>query len=123
MEENFEYQVKPAPTKETHEIEGVAEIKATILAWQCYDQGRKEYWDGIRDTMPQEPKEGVQEVERRYPRAAVYLVAEEWVDSRIPILIRLGKQAQERLQDGEDHNTVLEDMLSRYDVFKMAQEG
>lgn len=53
----------------------------------------------------------------------VLIAAEAWINSDVPILIRLGKQAQERLQDGEDPNTVLTDMLNRYDAFKLAQEG
>lgn len=123
MEDIFVYQVNPAEVKPGAVIEGIDEIQAVTLAWRCYDQGRKDYWNGIRDTMPQEPKEGIQEVERRYPRAAVYLAAEKWVNSREPIMIRLGKEAQERLLNGDDPDAVLTDMVNRHDAFKLAQEG
>ena len=123
MEDIFVYKVNPASVKPGAIIEGIDEIQNIVMAWRCYDQGRKDYWDGLQDTMPEKPKEGVQEVEKRYPVASAYLYAEEWVDSREPIKIRLGKQAQLRLLDGDDPDTVLNDMRASLDAFKLAQEG
>ena len=121
MEDMFVY--NPASVIPDALVKGIEAIKNVTLAWRCYDQGRKDYRDGLRDTMPEKPKEGVQEVEQRHFAAAVYLRAEEWIDSRSPILIRLGNQAQERIVNGDDPDTVLADMLNRYNAFKLAQEG
>ena len=123
MEDLFVYKVDPSEVKPGAHIDGIDEIEAVTLAWRCYDKGIKDYWDGHRDTKPEKPKEGIQEVERRYPVAAVYLYAEKWVNSRDSIKVRLGKQAQVRLLDGEDHETVLADMRKDLASFNRAQEG
>lgn len=104
-------------------IEGIEAIKNITLAWRCYDHGRKEYWDGLRDTMPEKPKESIQDVEMKHFGAAVFIQTERWINSRDPIMIRLGEQAQKRLVDGDDPDTVLADMVNNHDAFKLAQEG
>lgn len=123
MEDLFVYKVDPSEVKPGAVIEGIKEIEAVTLAWRCYDQGIKDYWHGHRDTKPEMPKEGVQEVEKRYPVAAAYLYAETWVNSGEPIKVRLGRRAQVRLLDGEDRETVLVDMRKELAAFKLAQEG
>ena len=123
MEDLFVYKVDPSEVKPGAFIDGIEQIEAVTLAWRCYHHGRKEYWEGLRDTKPEKPKEGIQEVEKRYPVAAVYLYAETWVNSRDPIKVRLGRRAQVRLLDGEDHETVLADMRKDLAAFKLAQEG
>lgn len=51
------------------------------------------------------------------------LTAKRWANSSEPIMVRLGKQAQKRLLDGDDPDTVLNDMRASLDAFKLAQEG
>lgn len=123
MEDLFVYKVDPSEVKPGAVIEGIEQIEAVTLAWRCYDQGIKDYWLGRRDTKPEKPKEGIQEVEKRYPGAAAYLYAETWVNSGEPIKVRLGRRAQVRLLDGVDHKTVLADMRKELTAFKLAQEG
>ena len=123
MEDLFVYKVDPSEVKPGAVIDGIDKIQDVTLAWRCYDQGVKDYRDGHRDTMPEKPKEGIQEVEKRYPVAAVYLYAEEWVNSGEPIKVRMGMKAQEQLMNGADPNTVKDAMKTALVVFIMAQEG
>ena len=123
MEDLFVYKVDPSEVKPGAVIEGIDEIEAVAQAWKCFIQGRKEYWDGHRDTLPEKPKVSVQEVAERYPVAAAYRYAEKWVNSGDPIKVRLGKQAQVRLLDGDAPETVRADMRNGMAAFKLAQEG
>ena len=104
-------------------IEGIDAIKNVTMEWKRYVRECNEYEDGLRDKMPEKPKESIRDVELRHFGAAVYLQTEQWICTRDPIMVRLGEQAQKRLRDGDDPDTVLKDMLSDYDAFKLAQEG
>lgn len=124
MEEIFEYQMNPT-TKSTEgnkEIfAGVAAIKAAELAWACYEQGRKDYWDGFREDYPKKPQEGVFEVEAKYPRAVAYMKAESWAQSVNLKKAAFGKQAMGRLIAGEDPALVQDEMEKSWAAFQVAQ--
>ena len=104
-------------------IEGVAEIKAAIRASINYHQAKMELERGDRfiEDMPKHNPGEILELERKYPRAAAFLVAERWVNSGIPIKVRLGSKGCQRIIDGEDYNTVLDDMSKSLDAFYLAQ--
>lgn len=114
MEDIFEYQVKPP-------IEGIDEIKAAELAWACYDQGRKDYWKGLRDDCPPVPLEGVSDVAAKYPRAAAYLKAERWAQSENIKRAAFGQQAMGRILAGDDPDWVLDEMRKSWAAFLVAQ--
>ena len=104
-------------------IEGVAEIKAAIKASFNYHQAKMELERGDRfiEDMPKHNPGEIQEMKRKYPRAAAFLEAERWVNSGVPIKVRLGSQGCQRILDGEDYNTVLDDMSKSLDAFYLAQ--
>lgn len=86
-------------------IEGLAEIRAA-LADDKYTVGE------------------IDELRAKYPRASVYLEAEEWVaKERLPIYVRLGSRAMEMILNDEDTYAVAEYMRRELDAFYMAQEG
>lgn len=53
----------------------------------------------------------------------VYLKAKSWSFSLNPKQAALGKEAAERLANGEDPAVVLEEMESSWAAFQVAQEG
>ena len=123
MEEIFEYRVSPTQMK-PEDIEGVAEIKAAIRASINYHQAKMELERGDRfiEDMPKHNPGEIQELKRKYPRAAAFLEAERWANSGVLIKERLGSRACERILIGEDYNTVLEDMRRGLDAFYLAQQ-
>ena len=55
--------------------------------------------------------------------ASVYLKTKIWSFSLNPKQAALGKEAAERLANGDDPSVVLEDMESSWAAFQVAQEG
>lgn len=124
MEEKIEHRVTEGPMK-PEDIEGITEIKAARTRWVNYHQAKMELERGdrfIEDMPAYDPGETIR-LERKYPRAVAFLEAERWAHSGVLIKKRLGAKACERLLNGEDYNTVLEDMSRGLDAFYMAQEG
>ena len=122
MEETYVYQVKPMKPED---IEGLAEIRASVTAWINYHQAKMEFERGDRDfedIPPYDPGE-TDRLRAKYPRAAAYLEAERWAKSCTPIKARLGAQARERILNGEDYNIVLADMTKGLEAFNLAQMG
>lgn len=60
---------------------------------------------------------------QKYPRAAAYLEAARCIATNTPIKVRLGSRAIEKILNGEDPETVLNEMNKGLDAFYMAQEG
>lgn len=56
-------------------------------------------------------------------QVSVYLKAKIWSFSLNPKQAALGKEAAERLANGEDPAVVLEEMESSWAAFQVAQEG
>lgn len=106
-------------------IEGVAELKAAYRARYDYFQAKAELERGDRDIedMPVYNWKELNALEKKYPRAVAFLEAERWATSSEPIKARLGSKACQRIIDGEDYTTVLEDMKRGMEAFNMAQEG
>ena len=105
-------------------IEGVAEIKAAIRASFNYHQAKMELERGDRfiEERPEYSPDGLRDRRKKYPRAGACLGAERWVNSGVPIKVRLGSQGCQRILDGEDYNTVLDDMSKGLDAFYLAQQ-
>ena len=104
-------------------IEGVAEIKAAIKASFNYHQAKMELERGDRfiEDMPAYNPNELSDLRKKYPRAVAFLEAERWVNSGVLIKVRLGSQGCQRILDGEDYNTVLDDMSKGLDAFYLAQ--
>lgn len=120
MEDIFVYDAGKKPV----EIEGLSEIKAATTAWVNYHQAKTEFERGDRDfeDMPAYIPGELEALRAKYPRAAAYLEAERWSFSGVPIKVRLGTRACERLLDGEDPHAVLDDMSKELDAFYLAQQ-
>lgn len=106
-------------------IEGVAEIRAAIRRSIDYHRARQELERGERflEDVPTYIHKEIDDTRKKYPRAAAFLEAERWVSTGNPIKVRLGSIACQRILDGEDYNTVLEDMSRGLDAFYLAQQG
>ena len=106
-------------------IEGLAELRAAIKSWVNYHQAKMEFERGERefeDVPAYNPGE-VEELKKKYPRAAAYLEAERWIYTGNPVKVRLGSRALEKIIDGEDPEAVILEMSKGLDAFFLAQEG
>ena len=121
MEDTFVY--NPESVIPEAFVEGIEAIKTVTLAWQRYVRECNEYENGLRDTIPEKPKEDILAVELKHYGAAVYLATEQWINACNPIMVRLGKEAQERLLNGDDPCAVMDDMNNRFSAFMVAQGG
>lgn len=115
MEEKFVY-MTPEQIKERKAkiaaIEGLAELRAAQAALS------KASIDNLADRLQQRD-----ELWDKYPRAAAYLEAERWIATEVPIKVRLGSRAMEKILDGEDPEAVIQEMSHAHDAFYLAQEG
>ena len=98
------------------------------LEYQVFDEKRKQKFMSIRDGVFElmkatVEKEDTTELEQKYPRAAAYLKAQKWSWDKEPKKAALGKQAMDRILDGDDPAVVLEEMESSWAAFLVAQEG
>lgn len=128
METNFVYmtaeQIEERKAK-VAAIEGLAEIRAAIKAWVNYHKAKTQFERGeieFEDVPAHNPGE-VDELKKKYPRAAAYLEAERWIYSENPVKVRLASRAFEKILDGEDPEAVIQEMSKGLDAFNMAQEG
>lgn len=118
--------VNPAPDPD---IEGLKELRAARSAWVNYHVAKTKFERGEIDyeDVPAYNPDLCRELEKKYPRADVYLQAEAWITSgKIagePIKIRLGTRGMEKIRNGEDPAEVLAYMKQELDAFRMAQEG
>lgn len=104
-------------------IEGLAEIRAAIKNRYAYFQAKMEFERGDRLDVPQYKPYEVENLKKKYPRAAAYLEAERWIYSQNPVKVRLASRALEKILDGEDPETVIQEMSKGLDAFFLAQEG
>lgn len=105
-------------------IEGLAEIRAAISDWVKYHRAKAEFERGDRDfeDVPAHNPGEISALEDKYPRAAAYLQAESWILSGIPIKVRLGSRAIEKILDGEDPAAVFGYMSNELHAFYLAQQ-
>lgn len=61
--------------------------------------------------------------EQKHPRESAYVKAKEWSLDQEPKKAALGKQAMDRILDGDDPAVVLEEMESSWNAFQVAQGG
>lgn len=106
-------------------IEGLSEIRAAYKRWFDYHQAKTRFERGEIDfeDMPAYRPGEIQELEKKYPRAAAYREAERWISTENPIKVRLGSRAVEKILNGEDPFAVLDEMSKGLDAFSLAQEG
>lgn len=113
MEAKYEYQVFDEERKRKFQsiADGVYQLMAAFV-----EKGQNEL-----DSVKCDQK--IAELEKKFPRAAVYLKAQKWSWSTEPKQADLGKAAMNRILDGDDPAVVLEEMESAWAAFNVAQEG
>lgn len=104
-------------------IEGLAEIRAAIKDQYAYFQAKMAFERGDLVDVPQYKPYEVENLRKKYPRAAAYLEAERWIYSQDPVKVRLAARALEKILDGEDPEAVILEMSLGQDAFYLAQEG
>lgn len=128
MEERYVYmypeQIEERKAKDPA-IEGLAELRAAkknrsnyFVAKMMFERGEIDF-----EAVPVYRSGEVQELEKKYPRAAAYLEAERWISTGNPVKVRLGSRAMEKILDGEDPEAVIQEMSKGLDAFWLAQEG
>lgn len=125
MEDILEYKIYDTEEQKKPEeiIEGLAELRAAIKNRSAYFQAKMRFERGELVDMPAYRSGEIQELEKKYPRASVYLEAERWVSTKTPIKVRLGTIAKEKILNGEDPEAVIQEMSRGLDAFYLAQEG
>lgn len=128
MEGNFVYmtteQIEERKAK-IAAIEGLDEIRAAIKKRHAYFQAKMQFERGeidYADVPAYNPNER-SDLRKKYPRAAVFLEAEQWINDENPVKVRLGSRAMEKILNGWDPYLVLDEMNTCLDAFNMAQGG
>lgn len=67
--------------------------------------------------MRAKPKDNIDELKKKYPRAAAYLVAENESLKSNYELAAIGKKALEAIINGENHEKVMEEMEHAHKAF------
>lgn len=104
-------------------IEGLSEIRAAIKDQYAYFQAKMAFERGDLVDVPQYKPYEVENLKKKYPRAAAYLEAELWIYSQNPVKVRLASRALDKILDGEDPEAVIQEMSKGLDAFFLAQEG
>ena len=120
MEDIFVYDTGKKPEEV---IEGLADIRAAYKRSYEYHRAKALFERGELVDMPAYRPGEIQELEKKYPRAAAYREADRWVWSENPIKKRLGTQAVVKLLNGEDPEAVIQEMSRGLDAFYIAQQG
>ena len=65
----------------------------------------------------QERQSKIDALKAKYPRAAAYLKAREWGCAAHYVKAKAGRDAEERIINGEDHATVIAEMEKSWDAY------
>lgn len=101
-------------------IEGLEEIRAAEIALEKYHAAfermmEDESNDGVNP--PAKPRVDIAALIAKYPRAAAYRKAESWTYSGHYAKSAAGQRAMERIENGEDHVTVLAEMADEWSTY------
>lgn len=103
-------------------IEGLAELRAAYKRWVAYHQAKTLFERGELVELPAYRPGEIQELEKKYPRAAAYREAERWIYSGNPVKVRLAARALEKILDGQNPEDVIQEMSKGLDAFYLAQQ-
>ena len=98
-------------------IEGLELLEQTATEWEQYyaEWNRLIENDGIGKT-PNKPEFELDELKKKYPRAAAYMKAESWQLASHYAKATAGTHGLERIIEGEDYEQVLCDMEAEWDA-------
>jgi hypothetical protein len=93
-------------------IEGLTELQNAIDRWERYhyEFQRRMQNENLSSSLPKVPTEQISDVAKKFPRAAAYLKAESYYDASHYAKSAAGRKAVERIINGEDYNTVINEM-------------
>ena len=97
-------------------IEGLAEIQDAINAEIDYHNefNRRMENEAQSSFLPAKPEANSKDLRAKYPRAAAYVKAENWVYSGHFAKVAAGRKALERIINGENYEQVLADMEAEW---------
>ena len=97
-------------------IEGLKEIENATIIWNNYSRSLENNFDNeyASSILPTPPKVTVDELKKKYPRAAAYILAESWVISNNYKKADAGRKALERIINGDDYKQVIKDMKDEF---------
>lgn len=97
-------------------IEGIKEIEAIQSEWETYFYKRDRAFESECGRFPTAPKTEISSVKAKYPRAAAYLLAQSYSFASNYEKAHAGRNALERIINGEDHDTVIAEMKSEWEA-------
>ena len=97
-------------------IEGLKEIENATIIWNNYSRSLENNFDNeyASSILPTPLKVTVDELKKKYPRAAAYILAESWVISNNYKKADAGRKALERIINGDDYKQVIKDMKDEF---------
>lgn len=93
-------------------IEGLKEIMTAQAAWENYrdEIDRRMSDENLSSIGIASPKDNLAALTARYPRAAAYITAESYQNASNDVKASAGRNALERIVNGEDYTEALADM-------------
>lgn len=92
-------------------IKGLKEIEAAESAWYRYDEQSSQFiYKGGYGKAPEKPSVTMNEMYKKYPRAAAYREAEKWENSSNYTKSAFGREAKEQIINGKSYKTAIAKM-------------
>jgi hypothetical protein len=102
-------------------IPGLAELHKAINDMERYlaERERRMNSESMSSILPVRPVD-VAEIAAKYPVAAAYIQAEDWMCSSNDSKSAAGRRAMKRIEAGENHETVIADMEAEWSKAAMS---
>lgn len=98
-------------------IEGLEELKDIRAEWENYRDEFDQAMEAGNGYTPSKPEEKVEDVAKRYPRAAAYLKAEDYSYASHYAKASAGRKALERIINGENHEQAIAEMEAEFTAY------
>ena len=99
-------------------IDGIEGLKTLQSALNDMENWRDEFHKSFEDVgglgVHPKPQYDIEELKRRYPRAAAYLLLESWMYSDHDVKSNAGRNAREKIINGEDYNAAIQAMKAEW---------
>lgn len=99
-------------------IEGLQEIRDAMAAVAKWHQAFQASFEGEGAVgglgVGKKPTVNIQELKNKYPRAAAYLLAEDWSFAANFVKSSAGSTALEEIINGEDYNAAIDEMQKKW---------
>lgn len=99
-------------------IEGLVELQNAMSDWNKYNNEFSRYVErDCTGTAPKKPEVTVEELKKRYPKAAAYVKADQWSYSSHYFKASRGQEAKERIINGDNYKDVIADMETAWNKY------